>query len=92
VFPPEDGVLVHRNMSVFMQSDCIFCFNIVYDLVLIYIVVIYAPTRYGQCKSVFMFNDTFTNVALFIHWPLWNLKNAHTINSTLFLCAAAKHS
>ena len=36
MFPPEVGVLVHRNMSGFMQSDCILCFDIVYKLVLTY--------------------------------------------------------
>ena len=27
--PPEDGVLVYRNMSGFMYSDCILCCNTV---------------------------------------------------------------
>jgi hypothetical protein len=40
LFPADEGVLVHWNMLGFMHSDGIWCFNIVYELVLIYIVVI----------------------------------------------------
>jgi hypothetical protein len=34
--PIEAGVLLHRNMTGFVWSDCVFCFNIAYDLVSIY--------------------------------------------------------